>query len=238
MRTLHSLSAEEEAAILGVLGPVQTLPAASNIVSDGDTPANATVILSGLACRNKVLPSGRRQIFAFQHPGDFVDLYGYVLKNMDHSITALTACSVCMVPHAEIGRIGRLFPNLYYALWRDSMVDASVFQTWLLNIGQRSALERLAHLLCEQFYKLAAVGLAELGKPVAVHITQTDLADATGMSQVHVNRTFQELRRRGLIGRDPRVLEILDWSGLKELAGFEPDYLHYKHLHGHVPDQT
>jgi CRP-like cAMP-binding protein len=103
-----------------------------------------------------------------------------------------------------------------------------MLNTAVVNNGRRSAPERIAHLLCEQFARLAAVGLAELGKPVLLRITQTDIADATGLSLVHVNKTLRNLKALGLLGKDPTKLDILNWEGLQKAAGFDSSYLHFK----------
>ena len=230
LRALHNLSEDEESVILDALGPPEVVAAGCDIASDGEAPSHSTVLLSGVACRSKIMIDGRRQILAFQFPGDFSDLYAYVLKRLDHSIMAMSSCTVARVPHEVLSRLAAKFPNLAYTLWRDTMVDSSIFQMWLVNVGQRPALARLAHLLCEQFFRLQAVGLARRGEAISLPITQEDLADATGMSTVHVNRTMQELRRRGLVGRNPTALEILDWHGLAHVAGFDAAYLHYRHF--------
>jgi hypothetical protein len=107
-----------------------------------------------------------------------------------------------------------------------AVVQGSLYRSWLLNMRRRSAPERLAHLFCEQFAGLRAIGLDQLGVPIPLHIVQSDLADATGTSVIHLNRTLQHLRNWNLIGRNHSALEILDWDGLKELAEFEPSYLH------------
>jgi CRP-like cAMP-binding protein len=231
LNALHEISDEEEAAILGALEGPYEVERGEDIAADGSTPKHSTVMLAGVACRYKLLADGRRQILAFEYPGDVTDIYSYVLKRIDHGIGAVTKCSVAHLPHKAIAALTEKYPNLAYTLWRDSLVDASVAQSWLINAGRRSALERLAHLICEQFVRLSVVGLAKPGEPSRFYINQTDLADASGLSLVHVNKTLQLLKDKGLIGRNPNLLEILDWEGLKAVAGFEPTYLHFKGLH-------
>jgi CRP-like cAMP-binding protein len=228
LQSLWPLSAAEQGALLGIIGKPQEVAKGEDIVVDGARPSCSTVMLAGVAARCKMLPNGERQILAFQYPGDFTDIYSYVLRRVDHAVTALTACRVAHLPHQAIEKVTKEYPNLTFALWRDSMVDSSIFQMWLVNMGCRGALSRLAHLLCEQFLRLHAVGLAEYGQPVDLHLVQADLADATGLSLVHINRTLKELRSRGLLARHPGKLEILDWQGLAELAEFDPTYLHYR----------
>ena len=114
------------------------------------------------------------------------------------------------------------------ALWRHTLADAAMFREWVVNVGQRSGQERIAHLLCEVFSRLQEIGLAiEISgnRTFSWHVTQQDLADATGLSIVHVNRSLQVLRGRGLIETTRDKVTILDWPGLKDLAGFKADYL-------------
>jgi hypothetical protein len=131
-----------------------------------------------------------------------------------------------IIPRHEFQQVLNAHPNIARAVWQYSLAQGSLYRSLLVNTRRRSAPERLAYLFCEQFVRLQAVGLAELRAPIPLHIVQSNLADATGMSVVHLNRTRQELRSRKLIGRDPGKLEILDWEGLKELAEFDPIYLH------------
>ena len=228
LRSLHSLSDEEQAALLAAIDVTRTVERGTDIVADGSTPTHSTAIIHGVACRYKMFPDGRRQILSFQYPGDVTDLYGYVLKKLDHAVAALTPCTVSHIPHKAVQSLCERYPNLAYALWRDTLVDTSKLHSSIINLGRRSSKERIAHLLCEQVVRLAAVGLGQIGKPMSFQITQTDIADATGLSLVHVNKTLRKLKEEGLIGRNPSTLEIVNWHGLKEAAGFDPGYLHFK----------
>lgn len=229
LEALHSLLSEnEQNALISVLQRFRTIERGHDIASEGDEPQHSTVILSGVACRYKNLSNGRRQILSFQFPGDITDIYSYVLKRLDYSVGTLTRCEIASISHEAIQRLCERYPNLAHALWRDSLIDTAILNMAVVNNGRRDATERIAHLICEQFTRLAAVGLAEPGRPVSFYITQTDIADASGLSLVHVNKTLRGLKDRGLIGRDPTKLEILDWKGLRDAAGFEADYLHLK----------
>ena len=228
LQTLHSLSDEEQAALLAAISVTRVIERTHDIAADGSCPNQSTVILSGVACRYKMLTGGRRQILCFQFPGDVTDLYSYVLKRLDHGVGALTRCEVAHIPHTSVRQLCETYPNLAYTLWRDTLVDTAILNMSVVNAGRRSARERIAHLICEQYMRLKAVGLAELDKPVKFNITQTDIADATGLSLVHVNKTLQALKAQNLIGRDPQIIEILDWEGLKDTTGFDPSYLHFK----------
>jgi CRP-like cAMP-binding protein len=133
------------------------------------------VLLQGLACRYKIIENGRRRVFTFQYPSDFCDGHSYILPTQGNAVSALTECSVGIILQKDIERITAKFPNLGLALWRDTMIEASIFREW--NVGQRPALERIAHLLCEQTVRLEAVGITG----GAIPSTQVDLADAAGL---------------------------------------------------------
>lgn len=230
LSALHSVSQDEQAALLAQVGDVRRYAKGDDIVADGSAPPHCTVMLDGLACRYKTLPDGGRQILQFQLPGDLTDLYSYVMKRMDHAVGALTTCEVAHIPHASIEQLSAAYPNLGYALWRDSLVDAAIVNMAVINNGRRNALERIAHLLCEQMHRLIAVELIGPGAPVSLRITQTDLGDATGLSLVHVNKTLRKLKDLGLLSITSGSLNITSPEGLKALAGFDPVYLHFKHM--------
>ncbi len=232
LNALHTLTPAEQEAVALILEHPRVVERNVDIAGDGSEPRHSTVILSGIACRYKSLPDGRRQILAFQFPGDVTDIYSYVLKKLDHGIGTITRCEIANIPHAAIRQVCERYPNVAYALWRDSLVDTSILSMAVVNNGRRNADERIAHILCEQFIRMSAVGLAEQGRPSRFYVSQKDIADAAGLSLVHVNKTLKKLKDRGLIGRNPQQLEILDWEGLKEVAGFDPSYLHFKQWHG------
>jgi CRP-like cAMP-binding protein len=220
-----SLSDEEARALERAIGPARDIGADQDIVRDGDRPSGCSAILEGFACRYKLLEDGRRQIMSFHIPGDIVDLHSFLLQEMDHSIGTLTPCRVAAIPHAALLDIVETYPRIARALWRDTLIDAAVFREWMVGIGRRSSYARIAHLLCEMFVRLKAIGLAEADR-CEFPVTQTELGDALGLSLVHVNRTLQQLRGDGLIAWQGRTLTIEDWEGLQRATEFEPRYLH------------
>jgi CRP-like cAMP-binding protein len=227
LSSLHDISEEEQAALLATLTPSRRVMRGEDIVADGSSPNHTTVLLSGTACRYKVLRKAKRHIYTFQYPGDMIDLYSYVMKLVDHAVGALSDCEVAHIPHEKIATLCEKYPNLAYAFWRDTMIDTSILHNWALG-GARNTVERLANLLCEIFVRLRAVGLAEIGTPLEFNATQRDLADALGFSLVHVNKTLKVLKTKGLIGRIGTKFEIIDWSGLQKIGDFDPDYMHFK----------
>jgi CRP-like cAMP-binding protein len=227
LTSLHDISATERAALLATLTPPRTVVRGENIVADGSTPSHTTVLLSGTACRYKTLRKAKRHIFAFQYPGDMIDLYSYVMKVVDYGIGALSDCEVAHIPHEKISMLCEEYPNLAFAFWRDSMIDTSILHSWALG-GSRNTLERVANMLCEIFVRLEAVGLAKVGGPLDFNATQRDLADALGLSLVHVNKTLKVLKTKGLIGRIGMKIEIRDWRKLQKIGDFNASYLHFK----------
>ena len=219
--------AEAEARDLDRLsrGAVRRYSPRSDIVREGDRPRAAFLVRSGWACRYKALPDGRRQIIAVLLPGDVCDLNLDLVRALDHSVAALSHVELTEMMPARLREAMCRHPRLIEAFyWRD-MVNASVEREWVLNIGQRSALERLTHLICELYTRLEYLGLVHAGT-MPFPMTQSDLADALGLTPVHVNRMMKELRLAGLIQLHSRVLTIPDLDALKSAGMFSDTYLH------------
>jgi CRP-like cAMP-binding protein len=222
------LSAEDKLALAQVSRNVRTVEARRDLISEGDKPRFVHLVLEGWACRYKQLPDGKRQIVSLFVPGDFCDVNVYILKFMDHSIGAITRLKVAMITPDEMITLTTERPRVTQALWWHELVTTAVQREWTLNLGQRSAYERLAHLLIELYLRLKTVGRADNGR-CDFPLTQNDLADATGLTAVHVNRTLQELRRNHLIELERKQLQILDLERLMDVSMFNPNYLHLDH---------
>jgi CRP-like cAMP-binding protein len=225
LTSIATLSNEEEEAIRALPLTVKEIRADQDVVRDGDRPTQSCVVVEGFLCRYKQLPDGTRQIHSVHVPGDIPDLQSLHLKVMDHGLSALTPSKVALVPHDAIRKLTREQPRLADALWRDTLVDAAIFREWIVNVGAREAYARIAHLFCEIFLKLRVVGLTE-GYTFQLPITQAELADATGLSTVHVNRSVMQMRANGLIRWEKGQCTIENWQGLKRDALFDPTYLH------------
>jgi CRP-like cAMP-binding protein len=225
LRSISPLSAHEEQCLRNLPLAMKEIGPDQDIVHEGDRPSECCVLVEGFACRYKVTEEGKRQIFSFHTPGDTPDLQSLHLKVMDHSLRTLTPCKVAFIAHESIAELTRECPRVGDLLWRDTLIDAAVFREWMLGIGRRSALTRIAHILCEVFMRLRAIGLTN-GWECEFPITQNEIGDALGLSTVHVNRSLQELRAAGLIELRRSILTILDWDGLKQAGEFDPRYLH------------
>lgn len=200
--------------------------AREDIAREGENPTVIRLLVSGWACRYKDLPDGRRQIVGFFLPGDFCDLNVYILSELDHSIGALTDVRYYEIKPQQFQTVINQRPHLLRALLWHELVAAGIQREWLLSIGQRSPLERLAHLFVELYYRLRAVDLVK-DLSFDLPITQSHLAEANGLSVVHLNRTLQDMRREGLIELSGKQLQISDLEELKKIAMFNRNYLHF-----------
>lgn len=198
--------------------------AREDLIREGDTPQDVHLVLEGFACRYKLLADGRRHIMAYLVPGDFCDLHVFILRAMDHTIATLSPCKVVTIPRDRVLELTNR-PAIARALWWCALVDEATLREWLVNIGARSAERRIAHLLCELLVRLRVVGLAD-GGAYELPLTQTELADTMGLSNVHVNRVLQHLRAEGLITLKDRQLVVQDVPRLEAFSGFDPNYLH------------
>ena len=157
--------------------------------------------------------------------GEFLDLQNSFLGVADHNVQALTRVEVAAIPVAALQKLVTAHPLVGRAMWIDTLIDSAIFREWLVNVGRRDSLSRLAHLLCEFALRLEAAGLGADHR-YELPMTQEQLADATGLTPVHINRVLKELGRRGLIERHKRAVAIVDWDGLRHVGDFSTRYLH------------
>jgi CRP-like cAMP-binding protein len=225
---IFDLSEAEKEAALALPADVRKIKAGQDLVREGDRPSRSCLILDGFVCRYAITGDGKRQILAFHTRGDIPDLQSLHLKVMDHSLAALEPSTVAFLAHEDLRRLITQHPRIGDAFWRDTLIDAAVFREWMIGIGRRSAHGRIAHLLCELFVRLMTVGMAE-GTSFRWPITQAEVGDALGLSNVHVNRVLQDMRADGLISLAGGLLTIHDWPRLKELGEFNATYLHIRH---------
>ena len=191
----------------------------------GASVSQSTLLIEGLIARYKDLTDGQRQIMEIHVAGDFTDLHGFLLKRLDHNIGTLTPATVGFVPHETLARITQDEPHLARMLWLSTLMDAAIQREHILSIGRRPALARIAHLMCELCVRLEVIGLAE-GRRFALPLTQLDLADAVGLTSIHVNRMLRQLREQKLMTFRGSQVEIHDWERLQRAADFDPSYLH------------
>jgi len=221
----HRLSPEDRQAILDLPHKIRRLEAQSYILREGDRPERCAVLLQGYSFRHKVTGDGSRQILAINVPGEALDFQNLFLEEADHNIQMLVRGVVAEIPREAIEELVLEHSEVGRAILITTLVEASIFREWVVNIGQRGSRSRIAHLLCEFAYRLTAQQLAADGI-FELPMTQEQLADATGLTAVHVNRVLQALQREGLIERDRRMIRFPSWERLSEVADFNPRYLH------------
>ena len=211
------LSADERACLTELTTRARAVAARTDLIAEGETVSSVLVILDGFACRYTHLANGRRQILGFLLPGDVgdVDLRMYGHPNI--ATSTLTACRVAQIPSDALLDLIERRPRIGQALRIDKLVAEARMRDWLVSLGSRTAAQRTAHLLHELLERLAAVGLANEGS-CDLPIKQTDLADALGLSTVHVNRTLQTLRAMKLIELRGKRLRVNDLSRVQRFA--------------------
>ena len=220
-----TLDAEDLRAIEHLPMITKELPAHTAVVREGERPQQSALLIDGFACSSKTTDAGKRQILSVHIPGDIPDLQSLHLHVMDHDVTTLSRATMGFISHDALRSLTRQRPTVAEALWRETLIDAAVFREWIVNVGRRSALVRLAHLLAEIGRRLQSLGLAS-GDRFELPMTQLDIADALGLTPVHVNRVVQELRREGLLELRKQSVFLPDLPRLKELGDFDDLYLH------------
>jgi len=220
------LDEADREALLALPHTIRRCSAGSNLVRDGDRPDHCCALLSGFAYRHKITGEGARQVIALHMEGDFVDLQNSLLAVSDHNVQMLTDGDVAFVPRDAVRNLALARPNIGVALWTDTLVDSSIFREWVVNVGRRDARARVAHILCEFSLRLEAAGLAENHR-YELPMTQEQLADAVGLTSVHVNRVLRQLEEDGLISRKKRAIVIEDWHRMRDVGDFNERYLHH-----------
>jgi CRP-like cAMP-binding protein len=221
----HTISARERAALESVIADTAEIAENLDLICAHDRPTRSTLLIKGWAARYIDLADGRRQIVALHLPGDFIDLHSFPLHRMDHSVLTLTPCVVAYAPHERLHALTDQYPHLTRLLWVSTLIDGAIMRQWLLSAGQRSAIERLANLLCELQHRLEIVDGIKSAS-LAVPLTQSELGQILGITAIHANRVVQELRSSGLVSWRGANVELLDEAGLRALAEFDPTYLH------------
>jgi CRP-like cAMP-binding protein len=221
----HPLNEDERLAILALPHVTRELAPQQYVIWDGDRPQNVCLLIDGFAFRQKQAGSGARQILSIHMKGDLVDLQNSLLGIADHNVQMITSGTIALIPVQAILDIAFRLPAVGMAMWYETLVEGSIFREWILNVGRRDASTAIAHLLCEFALRME---IAELADPVKYELplTQEQLADAVGLTSVHVNRTLMRLEKQGHIRRNKRMIQIDDWQTLAKVADFEPRYLH------------
>jgi CRP-like cAMP-binding protein len=219
------LPEEDRQLIVDLPYRLRRVDAGSYLVRDGDQPTHCTVLVSGYACRQKVTGDGSRQILSVCIPGDAIDLQNMFLDVSDHAVQLLTQSKVADVPREVLQRLVLERPAIGTAIIRLTLVEASILREWVVNVGRRDARQRIAHILCEFAVRLETRGLTT-DHGFELPMTQEQLADATGLTSVHVNRVLKSLEADGLIDRRRRHIHYENWRALQDAGDFSRRYLH------------
>lgn len=222
----HSpLPAEDQQAIRSLPFHIRRLEPNDHILREGEKAKVCPILLQGYAYRQKTSADGGRQIVALKIPGDALDFQSLYVETADHNLQALTHVELAVFAIKDFETFVAPRPNLARAVLVDILIEASIGREWLLNIGRRNALARLAHLLCEIFYRIQQIA-AENIDSLEVPLTQEQLADLLGLTPVHINRTLKLLEDAGAVRRISRRLTIGNLSALRQIADFSDLYLH------------
>jgi CRP-like cAMP-binding protein len=218
------LTDEEAAALLGMEGNIKEIGAHRDLVSFGDAVSHACLMVDGLIGRFGQNAEGQRQITCLHIPGDMADLVSVVSPKTGWGLTALAPSTVLRIPHTTLRRLANEHPGIAEAFWRDSVADGSIFSEWVVNVGRRDAITRLAHVFCEMAIRSERSGRGDRTS-YPLPVTQTHLGDATGLTPVHVNRTLRDLRQRSIVEHRSGTVTIHDWDQLVSVGDFDPAYL-------------
>ena len=224
LERLGPLSEDDRRALASAADRIKVLGPRETLIEEGAAVDHVFLIVSGWAYRHKTLPDGRRQIMALLTAGDMCCVQALFSGSIDHTIGTLAASRVAMVPRSEFLALTDERPQVTRALWRASLIDMAILREWVVRLGQRSADERMAHLLSELLLRLEAIGLVQ-NDGFELPVTQTELAEVLGLSSVHVNRVLQSMRREGLISLQGGWVTVHDRGRLEALASFDPGYL-------------
>jgi CRP-like cAMP-binding protein len=225
LRARDLVGEEEERVLRSSVAEVKEFPAARTIIRAGVTVSNCTLLIDGIIARYKDLADGQRQIMELHVAGDFLDLHSFLLKRLEHNVGSLTPVRIALVPHDALRVITERHPHLTRMLWFSTLLDAAIHREHIVSVGRRSAVSRIAHLICELDVRLGIAGLSD-GARFALPLTQTDIADATGLTPVHVNRMLKRLRDEQLVTFRGGEVTIHDRDRLRLVAEFSDDYLY------------
>ncbi|WP_428969912.1 Crp/Fnr family transcriptional regulator [Sphingomonas sp. Xoc002] len=220
---LVALTEDESEAIRGLEFELVSIPRHRNVIAKGETPSYLYAVLDGWAGRYSLRPDGTRRITGFVVPGDFCGIHAVCHSPLDHAIVALTDCVIAKVSLGQLEQLVARFPVIGRALWHAKLVDEAILRIWLLNSSD--AFRTLAHLLCE-FEARLHPGETSGSRQFQLPVNQEHLADALGLTPVHLNRVLQRLRASGVIDLSRKVLTIPDINELRKAAHFDCSYLH------------
>ena len=215
----------EKAALERVTAHPRRVASKKDLIREGDQPGPVFVMLDGWAMRYKILPNGSRQVVAFLMPGDACDLHIGMLAEMDHSIQTITPGRVATISRVEMDELMNEHQGIARGMYVAQLADEGILRAWIVSMGRRSSIERVAHLVCELYVRAHWSGMVA-DEGFELPLSQVVLADALGMTPVHINRILKELRLSGAMALQRGSVSIMDPVRLVQIAGFDENYLH------------
>ena len=218
------LTETEERAILGLTGSMKEVKGHADVVSYGDAVTHCCLVVEGCVGRFGQSRDGTRQITSLYIPGDLAGLPSVMSPSSGWGLVALKGATVLQIAHDSIRSIAARNPGVAEALWRDCIADESISSKWLVNVGHKEALPRLAHFLCEMAVRYERIGRGDK-KSFLLPITQVDIGEANGLTSVHVNRMIRDLRLQSVATIHAAIVTIHDWGKLASIGEFDPTYM-------------
>jgi CRP-like cAMP-binding protein len=225
LQTSSGISEEDIREVHELPITVREYPAERAVVRDGERATECCLIAEGFCVRSKTISDGRRQILSIHIPGEIPDLMSLFLHVMDHDLSTLTPCTLGFIKHETLQKLHRRRPNVAEMFWRDTLIDSAMFREWIVNVGQRPAPARLAHVMIELRERLKVIGRAD-GNRFDMPLTQEQIGEALGITAVHANRVIKQLRQDGIVDLHRGRVTVLDEGKFQELADFDNRYLH------------
>jgi CRP-like cAMP-binding protein len=225
LRTTAGITEEDLKEIGALPITVKDYPEERAVVRDGERATESCLIIDGFCARSKTIADGRRQILSLHIPGEIPDLMSLFLHVMDHDLSTLTPCRLGFIHHEALRKLHRRRPNVAEIFWRDTLIDAAMFREWIVNVGQRPAPARLAHVIVELRERLKVIGRVA-GDRFDMPLTQEQIGEALGVTAVHANRVIKQLRQDGIVDFNRGRVTVLSKTKLLELADFDGRYLH------------
>jgi CRP-like cAMP-binding protein len=227
LKTTSAIDDRDVASIRSLPIDIRVYGPGRAVVRDGERTIACCLLAHGFCVRSKTTWEGRRQILSIHIRGEIPDLQSLYLHVMDHDLVTLTECTLGFIPHAALQEMVRERPNVAAVLWRDSLIDAALFREWIVNVGQRPAASRLAHIVVELRERLKVIGRGA-GPEIEMPMTQEQIGEAMGITPIHANRIIRQLREDGVLEFQRGHVTVLDEPKLQELAHFDGRYLHQR----------
>ncbi|WP_445221584.1 Crp/Fnr family transcriptional regulator [Bradyrhizobium sp. Pa8] len=225
LRTSSGISDDDVKEIEMLPIAVRQYPAETPVVRDGERATDCCLIADGFCARSKTIPSGKRQILSIHIPGEIPDLMSLFLHVMDHDLSTLTPCTLGFIRHETLRKLHQRSPSVAELFWRDTLIDSAMFREWIVNVGQRPAPARLAHVMIELRERLRVIERLD-GNSFEMPLTQEQIGEALGITAVHANRVIKQLRQEGIVELHRGRVTVLDERKFLELADFDGRYLH------------